>query len=193
MSNKGLMRFSCPPSITCVVCGKKVKARKLCETCYSRHQKAGTLDKFPHLTLQEYLDAIIEKTNSCWLWNGTRTTEGYGVLHLKKKMIPAHRFMFERCVRTIPGGLLVRHKCDNPPCVNPDHLELGTPKDNSRDAIERGQQPRGERQGAAKLTTADIVKIRADTRSLAQIAADFGVSFTNIHKIKKRQSWKHVT
>lgn len=192
MSNKGLMRFNCPPSITCVICGGKVKSRKLCNTCYVRHQRAGTLHEFPHLTIQEYLDAIVAKTDGCWLWNGSRTVEGYGVLHLKKQMIPAHRFMYERHVGPIPKGLLIRHKCDNPPCVNPAHLDLGTVRDNAKDAIERGRIARGSRQGVAKLTESDIIKIRADPRKLTEIAADYGVYFSTIAKVKAGLTWRHV-
>ena len=89
---------------------------------------------------------------------------------------------------------MVRHKCDNPPCVNPDHLEIGTASDNSQDREDRkrGYISRGEANGRAKLNTASVQAIRSDNRTLQVIADDYKVCMTAIHAIKKRLRWAHI-
>jgi hypothetical protein len=85
-----------------------------------------------------------------------------------------------------------RHSCDNRPCCNPAHLLDGTPADNSADMVERGRSNRGSRNGSAKLTEADVIAIRADTRVHREIAADYGVHNMQISRIKARKTWGHV-
>lgn len=84
----------------------------------------------------------------CWEWNGERNEEGYGIFnakHLGYDQARAHRAMYECFAAPIPDGLILRHHCDNPPCVNPDHLIPGTAADNSRDMVERNRHPRHNR------------------------------------------------
>lgn len=92
--------------------------------------------------------------SECIEWWGTRDAKGYGVKHVTdgtgRKMKKAHRLIYEECFGPIPGDLLVLHHCDNPPCVNPEHLHLGTPADNVREMLERG---RGRFPGAPEKLT----------------------------------------
>lgn len=82
----------------------------------------------------------INKTETCWLWTATaRSPMGHGGFYFKRKTLQAHRFAYEIWNGKIPDGLLVCHKCDNPPCVNPDHLFLGTHRDNTEDRINKGR------------------------------------------------------
>lgn len=86
----------------------------------------------------------------CWEWHGTKNEHGYGLVNLHRAGLHqarAHRLMYERFVGPIPDGLMIRHKCDNPPCVNPDHLVPGTQQDNMNDMVARG---RHERHGATE-------------------------------------------
>ena len=80
----------------------------------------------------------IKKTESCWLWTGV-TDHGYGRISMQRKTLAAHRIAFEHFKGPIPDGLFVLHKCDNPPCCNPDHLFLGTHKDNMADCVAKGR------------------------------------------------------
>ena len=90
----------------------------------------------------------IDKTDGCWLWTGGLTTSGYGILYTSKQDKPrrrlAHRLMYEIEHGPIPDGLFVCHRCDNPPCVNPDHLFLGTASDNMQDMLSKGRQGRAK-------------------------------------------------
>lgn len=82
---------------------------------------------------------IIDKERGCWLWTKARDKDGYGLIKIKKIMCRVHIVSYETFVGEVKEGLIVRHKCDNPPCFNPEHLETGTQKDNRRDAFERGR------------------------------------------------------
>ena len=132
--------------------------------------------------------------NGCWEWAAYRIRGGYGQFKLDGTMELAHRtsWMFEH--GPIPAGLLVLHHCDNPSCVNPAHLFLGTQADNMRDKAEKGRASRlpGESNGMAKLTEADVHAIRSDNRSQRTIAADYGVGKTMIGDIKNRKNWTHI-
>lgn len=135
----------------------------------------------------------------CWPWQG-RTKRKYGVLRVGSRNATAHRRVWELARGPIPDGLEVLHHCDNPPCCNPDHLFLGTQGDNIRDMVQKGRArsggTRGETHGMAKLTEAQVRAIRGryagGGETLFTLAAEFGVTFSMIGMIVRRQSWKHV-
>lgn len=126
----------------------------------------------------------VEKTNGCWIWRGSVISGGYGDvderIHGKRVFrIRAHRLSWELANGPIPDGLHVCHKCDNPPCVNPDHLFLGTDADNSADKLAKGRQPRGAKAGPAKLIDSEVVEMRAaydGGEHFRSLAARFRVS-----------------
>ena len=130
----------------------------------------------------------------CWLWTAVKDGNGYGEISVGGKMLRTHRVAYELAVGPIPKGLCVLHTCDNPPCVNPAHLWLGTKGDNTRDCIAkgRGARSKGEAHGLAKLKSKDIPKIRNDDRALRTIAADYGVGRNTICDIKRRKRWIHI-
>lgn len=137
----------------------------------------------PRQPLAERLWARVTKQPSgCWEWQGHRRTDGYGQLGRGGRdegLIEAHRASWELTHGPIPEGLSVCHRCDNPPCCNPDHLFLGSPADNVADAVAKGRVARGERLPQTKLSDDDVFRVRLLGRQgvrQAEIARRFGVS-----------------
>jgi len=152
-------------------------------------------------TLVERFEAkyIPEPNCGCWLWIGNACLKPhgeYGQLWIDGRNEMAHRASWLIHRGEIPEGLHVCHRCDVPPCVNPDHLFLGTEADNVADAIAKGRAPQlirsqfGEANLMAKLTTAEVIAIRADSRTQRLIASDYGVSQTLISHIKTGKAWR---
>ena len=126
----------------------------------------------------------------CWEWRGT-LNRGYGSIG----GLMAHRIAYYLAHGLDPGDLLVRHDCDNKPCVNPAHLQLGTQADNMRDARVRGRSARGERSGNSKLRAADVLDLRVKYQkgvSQPQLAAEYGVTQPNVSYIINRVTWAHL-
>lgn len=132
--------------------------------------------------------------DECWPWKASVTHQGYGHTNVNGRTAAAHRVSYELSTGPIPEGLGVLHRCDNPRCVNPAHLFLGTPADNTADmmAKQRTNNPKGEWHHAAKLTPDAVVAIRADNRDVPVIAGQYGVSEGAIWDIKARRTWTHV-
>lgn len=136
----------------------------------------------------------------CWEWRGALTGQGYGQLNVNGKSVNAHRLSWEwHFDRPIPAGMFVCHECDNPRCVNPSHLFLGTPADNHRDCLAKSRHPglpvlRGERSPSARLTTDIVREIRRAYRDgdakLPALSRQYGVSTTAIHNIVTGKSWR---
>jgi len=134
--------------------------------------------------------------SGCWEWRGSAANKrgGYGQLNDRGKMLKTHRLSYEHFKGEIPAGSVVRHVCDNPPCVNPDHLLVGTAKENTGDAVARGrathQVMTGEKAPAARLTWNDVVAIRASDETGVALAAKYGVTTAAISKIRTGKTWK---
>lgn len=123
-------------------CERKHGAKGLCRMHYSRKRRNGHTDPLYGLSLKERFHAnyIPEPMSGCWLWVGGTNGKGYGQLWIDgEPSIMAHRLSWELHNGPIPKGMLVCHKCDTPPCVNPDHLFIGTDKDNIQDCIKKGR------------------------------------------------------
>jgi hypothetical protein len=159
------------------------------------------MGKVLYQTVNDALDAKIIRIPevSCWLWGGATHQKGYGVFSFRKKIKSAHRAMFERYNGKIKDNFLVCHTCDNPWCVNPEHLFQGTPNDNMQDKVKKGRQskgpehtktfinstlfkknaPRGERHGMSKLTDmqrVDILQLIKIGKTQKEIATQYNVS-----------------
>lgn len=137
----------------------------------------------PALPMPERFWSRLERTEGCWLWKGTRNGAGYGLFMVERRRCTgAHRMAWELTNGLIPAGLLVLHKCDNPPCCNPNHLFLGTYLDNTKDmqTKERGHSgPNEFRPRVRKLTVADVHSIRhlfGLGHSMKSIAKQFNIA-----------------
>jgi hypothetical protein len=122
---------------------------------------------------------------------------GYHRIKINYKHEMVHRYVFEQCFGFIPEDLIVRHKCDNPSCINPEHLELGTPKDNMEDKSKRGRcnAPYGVRNKASKLNDLKVLEIKSlidDGLTLKDIAERYDVSLTTIWRVKEGETWGRV-
>lgn len=146
----------------------------------------------------ERFNSRVEKIpfSECHWWTGYLGASGYGKIVVNGKYVGAHRFAYENFVGPIPSGLFVCHKCDERSCVNPNHLFVGTQKENIDDMYNKGRDRKaeGEDHYRSKLTEKDIVRIRSldGLASHRQIARLFGTGQQNISCIISRKYWKHV-
>ncbi|MDR3571233.1 MAG: HNH endonuclease [Candidatus Pacebacteria bacterium] len=134
----------------------------------------------------------VEKSETCWLWTGAIDSDGYGAFSYAMTTKRAHREALRLSGVPVPKGAFVCHNCDNPTCVNPNHLYVGTPQSNVEDAVARDRICKGEKVHFSKLTEASVVQIRAAVGTHEQIAVVFGISPANVSMIRTRKTWRHV-
>lgn len=135
-------------------------------------------------------------TPGCWIWLRKPGSHGYGYMSVQGSPQLTHRLAYELYVGELEKHLYVRHKCDNPLCVNPDHLETGTAKDNTQDALTRGRMLIGTLNGMAVLTPQLVVQIRdlagCGLFTQARIAYLYGIRRPAVSKIHLGNRWKSV-
>ena len=150
--------------------------------------------------------SFVDKTDDCWNWIGEKKSGGYGIVRPigPRKRLKAHRVSWELAKGDILGDLNVLHKCDNPSCVNPDHLFLGTQLDNVRDMWAKGRQGDyrnfGTSNGRTILTPEQVAEIKAHPgylrgkaamgSSLKDLAKKFGVAYITVQKIRSGTNWR---
>lgn len=134
----------------------------------------------------------------CWEWQGSLNQDGYGRMRINKKKVMCHRVSYELFVGPIPSGKIICHRCDNPRCVNPTHLFVGTDMDNARDSIQKGRKRVGEKEPKAKLTDEAVRFIRKNGKpkhpiySWVGLAKKFGVSASTVRAAATGRQWKHI-
>jgi hypothetical protein len=138
-----------------------------------------------------------QEKDGCWEYLGAVNEHGYGTVKIKDVTWMAHRLSYRRNVGPIPEGMQVLHRCDNPACINPGHLWLGTHNDNMRDMKRKGRRlgvNTGEENGAAKLTWEDVDEIRAryEAGGISQeaLATEYDVTQTAIYRIVRGKTWQ---
>ena len=137
----------------------------------------------------------LDEPTGCWNWRGPIDKGGYGKTKYNGKFISAHRLsaiLWLRIDRNDPRQVM--HKCDNPGCVNPDHLRIGTYSENVLDSISKGRNAfvGGEKNGHSKLTDAAVREIRKSTEVQSVLARRFGVNQSQISRAKTAKRWRHL-
>ena len=139
----------------------------------------------------------VRRTPGCWLWRAGRFADGmsYGAFRLHGRLQKAHRVAYQIAYGSIPPHLRVLHRCDNPICVRPEHLFLGTSADNSADQVSKGRQCAGERNlGGCKLNWEIVREIRAlQGLSYREIAREYSISDVMARNIRLNKNWKEIT
>lgn len=140
-----------------------------------------------------------EPMSGCWLWVGAEDKDGYGIFQKDRHPIKAHRYSYSIFVAPIPDNFVIRHKCDTPSCVNPDHLDCGTHKQNVKDMYDRKRNAdfRGSGCGHNKLTESDVIEIKKCLENykfgmLKILGEKFGVTNKAISEIKSGRNWGHI-
>ena len=168
-------------------CGRQCSSRLNAKAANASWRKTNMATFFEDLVLN----------GECMEWPHSKNNGGYGRAWLNGKTIGAHRLAFILAHGPIPKGLLVCHRCDNPPCCNPDHLFVGTPQDNNDDMIRKGRDNRkmpaghnvGSRNPAAKLSKRDVEIIRGDRRGSVELAKIYGVHRNTIYNVRSGANW----
>lgn len=183
-------------------CDNRLYAKGYCQKHYQRVLKyddpnGGHTHAPPEVRFWRFVDK--RGPSECWLYR-RYGNENYGRFSIGPRgaaSVLAHRFSYEMHVGPIPSGMLVMHTCDQPFCVNPAHLKLGTPRENTADMMRKGRHAGGKLKGAdvgsAKLTPDLVRLIRASPMYHAEIGRVLGVTAQTIRAVRSGQTWAHVT
>ncbi|UOF80472.1 endonuclease [Caudoviricetes sp.] len=184
-------------------CDRPVDSRGLCQSHYLQKRRGGQLRPLQHqihgASEEERFRAhtAAGSVRECWTWNASCRPDGYGQWRRADGKIElAHRASWRLFRTEIPAGAHILHKCDNPSCVNPTHLFLGSHADNMRDMWGKGRarpgRSMGEKHGMAKLTAEIVQEIRSSGESGVELARKFGLAATTVCDVRKRRTWKHI-
>ena len=150
-------------------------------------------------SIEDRFWAKVDRSGGCWVWTGAHNGRGYGTMGIREggsqRMQYAHRLSYEMAHGPIPDGYEVCHRCDNPPCVKPEHLFIGTRQDNERDKMRKGRTLRGSAVATSKLTESVVLQIRAEAAAgtmQRRLAERYSVSPMTISLIVRHKTWRAV-
>lgn len=181
-------------------CARPHYARGWCRMHYRRWKKTGNpveVRALKQTHIADRLEAYSMPSGECRVWTRSTDRSGYGRVYVdsERPRSQAHRAMWELHNEPIPAGLVIRHTCDNPPCIRLDHLEIGTVADNNRDKIERGRDVRGDAHPNTNLTSDQVTDMRrlwALGTPQTVLAREFNTSKSSVHRIVHRMVWTHL-
>lgn len=173
-------------------CNLLAMCKELCSKHYYRLKRHG---KYDLITSEERFWNQVDKKedHQCWLWMGAG--HKYGTITVKNENFLTHRYSWSLINGVIPPSLSVCHNCDTPLCVNPKHLFLGTPKENTQDMVSKGRSAKGETHGNGKLTELIVLEIRrlhSCGLTYTEIGKQFDISRVQVSNIVNRRQWTHI-
>lgn len=182
----------------CIIdgCERKLKAKGYCDLHYYRYRVNGNPLTFKEryavkkITKEEFFWLNIKKTDTCWIWEGNKNKDGYGRINFNSKHQLAHRYAYELLVGCIPENKLICHHCDNPPCCNPEHLFLGTDRQNTDDKLLKKRHKNGQKLSITSVK--EIKKLLNNGLTQKKIGEIYGVTRSAISNIAYGQSWSNI-
>jgi hypothetical protein len=195
------MSRTTPITKSCLNCGKDFLAKF--QVGQNRHEVYCVRACYvEHKNRPEYRQGLfwaqVEKTPTCWLWKGWKLNSGYGETSLRGRKITVHRLSYIWAYGEIPKGKLIMHTCDEPLCVRPEHLRLGTDATNNADKVAKRRHTFGAANSHAKLDDAKVQAIRAEywyragRSNVKELAEKYGVSRITVGFIVSGRTWRHL-
>lgn len=183
-------------------CGKQSKAKGLCGAHWLRAKQGKSLTEktvYEKTPAERFRERYTVMPSGCWHWDSIGDKGRAGKFSINGEAIYASRASFI-LHKGDPGKLHVCHTCDNGLCVNPDHLFLGTHLDNMRDMVQKGRKPKGRETNTflgsshptTKLSESDVLEMRASSKSMKDLASQYGISYSAVYAIIQRRNWKHI-
>lgn len=142
--------------------------------------------------LDKLKELIRKDTEGCIEWPFGRHRSGHGIINIERKTLYTHRILYEITHQKDITGLIIRHTCDNPGCINPKHLLEGTHQDNVQDRVDRNRSALGENNGRSVLFEQDVLDIYKSTESNSILSRQYSVDGKTIRNIKQRRLWKYL-
>lgn len=182
------------PAFTCKQCGQQFNSKSgRAQYCTQRCSGIASNLNRTRRPIEDRFWENVEKTDYCWLWTGTLSTPGYGMLSINGHYQNASRIAWELYHGETPGKKHVLHRCDNPRCVRGDHLFIGSHQDNMKDMVQKHRHHHGETHRSHKLTEQAVREIRVSKFTHRKLASIYSVGQSVISRIKAGKAWKHVT
>lgn len=185
----------------CEKCGKEFKWKRpshqiKAKLCSNKCKPKYYNDKESlEYKIKLYNERVVKK-EGCWDWLGIiDTNQGYAKVQFKRENISAHRLSWIIHYGDIPKDKQINHHCDNRKCTNPEHLYLGTQKQNEEDKLKRNRQAKGSINGSAKLNEYQVKEIKEllrEGKSQYFLSEKYNISYPTINNIKNEKSWRHV-
>ena len=185
----------------CAACRKPFLARKVeVDKGYAKFCSRECHIYFKSTNFEERFWSNVDKSGDCWLWTKCKDTHGYGQLKQAGKLLRAHRVSWTLSNGAIPKGRYILHKCDAPACVRPEHLFLGTAKDNSDDMIAKNRDNhslnvKGSAHGQARLSESQVLDMRQRHKggeAIDSLAQRYRISYGHAWGIIRRKYWAHL-